>query len=297
MPEQSLITEPQRQPTGGALSLNTIGTMMSLAIEKGIDLKELVELHERLKRSAAEEAFNEAIQHFQAECPVIDHNETATVKSRKGDDASYSYTFASLPHIVKTIKPLLKECGLSYSFDSKVEKGLITVTCTIHHVMGHKRTSTFEAAASGAPGMSDIQKYASTITYGQRYALKLGLGLMTVDTDDDGRGSGDGSHENPEANEQAPRERPRAERNASLADKRKAAVAAVYDKWRTDPDHPDRKALVAKASKEERQAMFRNWARVVAQSETLDPWKPHEWTAAEDEAFKACELYFEAPPQ
>lgn len=294
MNNQSLITD-QPQPAG-ALSLNTIGTMMSLAIEKGIDLKELVELHERLKRSAAEEAFNEAIQRFQADCPVVDHDQAATVRSSKGEGSSYSYTFASLPHIVKTIKPLLKECGLSYSFDSKVEKGLITVTCTIHHVMGHKRTSTFEAAASGAPGMSDIQKYASTITYGQRYALKLGLGLMTVDTDDDGRGSGDGSHENPESDPKAPRERTRRERqgapdNAVLA--RKKLIEQVYQSWRTET--AERQEQVAKAHAEERKTMFRNWVRVKSGNETIDPAKPHEWTPGDDESFKHCELYFAEP--
>jgi hypothetical protein len=292
--EQSLIVNEQRPQTGGALSLDTIGTMMSLAIEKGIDLKELVELHERLKKSAAEEAFNEAIQRFQADCPVVDHDQQANVKSRKGDDASYSYTFASLPHIVKTIKPLLKECGLSYSFDSKVEKGMITVTCTIHHVLGHKRTSTFEAAASGAPGMSDIQRYASTITYGQRYALKLGLGLMTVDTDDDGRSSGDGSYENPGANPDAPRERTRRERQGPPAagsdvERRRLAIRSVFTRWMTEK--PD----LAKASVDEKKLQFRNWVRVVSNRETIDPAKPHEWTDADDEAFQACDLYFAEP--
>jgi hypothetical protein len=203
-----LITEPATPSQAGALSLNTLGTLMSQAIDKGIDLTELVNLHERLKKAHAEEQFNLAMQQFQSGLPEIGHDKLVNVKSRK-EDSSYSYTFATLPHIVKTIRPLLDACGLTVSFDTSVDKGLITVSCTVHHVLGHSRTSKFEAGASGAPGMSEIQKFASTTTYGQRYALKLALGLMTVDMDDDGRGAGPGAHPNPEHNPDAPKARPR----------------------------------------------------------------------------------------
>lgn len=287
MNEQLIVDQPERN--SGVLSLSTIGSMMSLAIEKGIDLKELVELHERLKKSAAEEAFNEAMQRFQSDVPVIEHNEQADVKTRDGGKG-YSYTFASLAHIAKTIKPMLKECGLSYSFDTKLEKGIISVACTIHHVLGHKRTSTFEAPASGAPGMSEIQKGASTVTYGQRYSLKLALGLMTVDMDDDGRGAGPGGHENPEADPSAPRERPRAQRQAAPPDavaQRKEALRRVYDAWAAaNPDNSDNgdgKAM----------DRFVAWVQFTSHRSSLNPRQPAKWTAEDDIAFQKCVLVFE----
>lgn len=285
MNEQLIIDQPPAR-NQGELTLTTIGSMMSLAIEKGIDLKELVELHERLKKSAAEEAFNEAMQRFQSEVPVVTHNELADVKGRDGKQG-YQYTFASLPHIAKTIKPMLKECGLSYSFDTKLEKGIISVTCTVHHVMGHKRTSTFEAPASGAPGMSEIQKGASTITYGQRYALKLALGLMTVDTDDDGRGAGPGGHENPEGNPNAPQAKPRGQRAQAKPDvvqQRKDALRTVYDAWAAaNPDNSDNgdgKAM----------DRFVAWVQFTSHRSSINPKKPSEWTAEDDAAFQKCVL-------
>lgn len=286
----SLIPEPA--VPSQALSLVNVGQLMAAAIDKGIDVRELVELHRQLKADAAEEAFNHAMQQFQRDCPIIDHNERADVESRRGG-TGYSYTFASLPHIVKTIKPTLEACGLTYSFDTKVDGGLITVTCTIHHVQGHSRTSKFEAAASGAPGMSEIQKFASTTTYGQRYALKLALGLMTVDMDDDGRGAPAAAHPNPSENESAPRAPSREQRkNPPKApdDPRLEGVRKLFRTWLADqkqnnpslPSDPD-----------ERMRAFANWCRVHSQVETFDPFKPDLWGPDEVEAFERCQRKFE----
>jgi hypothetical protein len=301
MNDQTLITSDDRGPSqAGALSLNTLGTLMSQAIDKGIDLTELVNLHERLKKAHAEEQFNLAMQQFQSGLPEIGHDKLVNVKSRK-EDSSYSYTFATLPHIVKTIRPLLDACGLTVSFDTSVDKGLITVSCTVHHVLGHSRTSKFEAGASGAPGMSEIQKFASTTTYGQRYALKLALGLMTVDMDDDGRGAGPGAHPNPEHNPDAPKARPRAERQAApkqapptddpVLAARLADVQRVYRLWIADAKTSDPTLL--KTMADERALRFRNWVRIVSKHETLDPTEAASWGPGEVEAWKSCSFYFE----
>lgn len=289
---QSLITPDDKpQPQGGALSLESFGSLMAMAVDKGIDLKELVELHERLKKSQAEEAFNRAIQEFQSRIGEVRHDKTA-------DAGTYKYTYASLPAVAATIKPLLAELGLSFSYDTEVENDMITVACTVHHVQGHSRTSKFKARASGTSKMSEIQRFASTTTYGQRYALKMALGLMTVDTDDDGRGARP-EHENPPENTSAPKERPRAQRQSAPKQEtvhpRLAKIQKVWGYWQNDKDHPERKGELAALSKPERAMRFRNWARVVSRSETLDPEKWAEWTEADDAAFEICELYFAQP--
>jgi hypothetical protein len=177
-----------RRPANGELAapmnLQTIGNLLTLAVEKGLSpeaLERLVNLQQRLMQQHAEAEFNAAIQSFQAQCPVITKNATA-------DAGKYKYNFADLPHIAQTIKPFLETNGLSYSFDSTLDTNRLRVTCTVHHVAGHSRTSTFEAQIDGPSAMSSLHKSASTLTYCRRYALTLALGLTTADTDDDGRG-------------------------------------------------------------------------------------------------------------
>jgi hypothetical protein len=179
-----LATRPARELAPAPVNLQTMAGLLTIAVEKGLSpeaMERLVNLQQRLMQQQAEEAFNLAIQRFQSACPVITKNATA-------DAGKYSYNFADLPHIAATIRPHLESAGLSYSFDSKLESDRLRVTCTVHHVAGHSRTSTFEAKIDGPSAMSQLHKSASTLTYCRRYALTLALGLTTADTDDDGRG-------------------------------------------------------------------------------------------------------------
>jgi hypothetical protein len=179
-----LATRPPRELAPAPVNLQTMAGLLTIAVEKGLSpeaMERLVNLQQRLMQQQAEEAFNIAIQRFQSACPVISKNSTA-------DAGKYTYTFADLPHIAATIRPHLEAAGLSYSFDSKLDTDRLRVTCTVHHVAGHSRTSTFEAKIDGPSAMSQLHKSASTLTYCRRYALTLALGLTTADTDDDGRG-------------------------------------------------------------------------------------------------------------
>jgi hypothetical protein len=179
-----LATRPARELAPAPVNLQTMAGLLTIAVEKGLSpeaMERLVALQQRLMQQQAEEAFNLAIQRFQSACPVITKNATA-------DAGKYRYNFADLPHIAATIRPHLDSAGLSYSFDSKLDTDRLRVTCTVHHVAGHSRTSTFEAKIDGPSAMSQLHKSASTLTYCRRYALTLALGLTTADTDDDGRG-------------------------------------------------------------------------------------------------------------
>lgn len=197
--EQAL-SVPQRQP------VPSIEAMLSLAIERGIDpaaMEKLVELHERVAARQAEIQFNESMSEFMARCPVILKNRTASDNGRK------MYDYATLPSIMAVVDPILHELGLSYTFDFDLTDDVMTTTCTIHHIAGHRRSSKFSCKLSGTKIMNSAQMAGSATTYGRRYSLQGALGLC-IDVDDDGRGAI--ASPAPSADPLAPRVGTRAER-------------------------------------------------------------------------------------
>jgi hypothetical protein len=231
-PTQALATRPGAIMEAPApLTLQTIGNLLTLAVEKGLSpeaLERLVALQERLMQQQAVAAFNEAVQQFQSQCPPIPHN-------RKADTGKYGYTFSDLPQIATVIQPLLDLHGLSYSFDSTLDTNRLRITCTVHHVAGHSRPATFEAQIDGPSAMSSLHKSASTLTYCRRYALTLALGLTTADTDDDGRGITNPSPQ-PSADPSSPRVAPRGERqqvpSTSAEVGMETKLNQLYQAWR-----------------------------------------------------------------
>lgn len=113
---------------------------------------------------------------FQASMPVI-HK----------DSSGYGYKYASLDTVVRTILPLLRECGLSYAQPVGGDGATISVTTIIMAQDGGTIESTISApiGAGKAAKMSDIQGAGSVITYLRRYSLSAILGLVT-DEDTDG---------------------------------------------------------------------------------------------------------------
>ncbi len=115
--------------------------------------------------------------------------------------------------------------------------------------------------------------------------------LFTQDLDDKPP-----AHDNPEPNETAPRAKPRSERKTEpevdpVLEARRVLIRSVFVKLLKE----EKFAHLADMKPADKQREYRNWVRVVSGHETIDPTKPHEWGAAEDEAFKACDLYFAEP--
>lgn len=146
-------------------------------------IERLVALHERMQQAAAFRAFNDAMAKFQAECPVITKTSRASFSTSKGTTAGYSY--AELDHIAETIRPCLARNGLAYSWDSKVDNGMLVCTCTVTHRDGHSRSGSFVAPIEGQSIMSSAQKAAATLTFARRYSLIQALGLTTGEQDTD----------------------------------------------------------------------------------------------------------------
>ena len=174
-------------PRDAGTSPTAITAMLTLAIEKGVDvaaLEKLVALHERVSDRAAAVEFAEAMSAFQNECPPI--SKTSEAKITSGSGGQYSYRYAELDEIARTVRPLCHKHGLSYSWDSLMEGEKLTCTCIVRHVNGHQITAHFTAPTESKAGMSSQQKHAAALTYARRQSLIQALGLTTCDPDMDG---------------------------------------------------------------------------------------------------------------
>ena len=178
------VARVEHNPPAALQEANTNGlTLIERIIDGGgsldIDIVErLVALQERQEERAAERAMIEALSAFQAECPLIPRGGLA-------DTGKYEYTFAEYDDIVRTIRPHLVAHGLSFTHDSAfVDGGQIEVTCTLRHVAGATRKSTFRGPADTSGGKNSIQAIGSGRSYGKRYTLTDVLGLATEDDTD-----------------------------------------------------------------------------------------------------------------
>src|SRR5262245_17228554 len=162
--------------------------LLHLAVEKGTpvaELKELVELHERMERRQAEKAFASAMTAFQRKCPQIKRSSEAEVTTKSG--GKFKYTYAELDEIVRTVGAALAEEGLSYTWDTVADKSLLTCTCIVRHVEGHSVSTKFTLPTdASSPGMNSQQAMGAALTYARRQSLVAALGLTMTDEDNDG---------------------------------------------------------------------------------------------------------------
>jgi hypothetical protein len=161
--------------------------LMGEALKSGPDgaatLERLVALQERMLDRDATAQFSDALNRFQSVCPAIDQD-------KKAKAGAYSYGYASFEHISREILPFLKECGLSYTFNSALDGNLLTLTCRLRHVGGHCEDTSFTVKVDDSARMNDAQKLGSARSYAKRYALVDALGIRIGELDDDGKTGG-----------------------------------------------------------------------------------------------------------
>jgi len=155
--------------------------LIALAIEKNVSvdtLERLLAMRRELKAEYAKAQFDTAMASFQARCPIIEKNETA-------GSGNFTYSYASLDHIVRLIKELLAENGFSYTFDTKKTDKSLTTYCKVKHKDGHMEVSTFEITIDTTAKMNISQKDGAANTYGKRYAFCNAFGILSGDEDTD----------------------------------------------------------------------------------------------------------------
>ena len=101
------------------------------------------------------------------------------------------YKFEDLATIAAAVDPILAKHGLGYRYSAKTGDMNVTVTCILFHRLGHSEDATLTAGLDNSGSKNPIQSLGSSITYLQRYTLKLALGLSAA-KDDDGHAAGNG---------------------------------------------------------------------------------------------------------
>lgn len=177
---------PARQ---GASTADEPMSLVRMALEKGLDpesLKKLVDLQTQITDRNARMGYFDALATFQETVPHI--QKSKTVNYAAGNGARVQYNYAPLEEITRTIRPVLKANGLSYSWDvESTDGGVMVVAAVLRHVDGHEERSTFPVPVDTRAKMSAAQAHGAALTYGKRQALVAVLGLTTTDDDVDGR--------------------------------------------------------------------------------------------------------------
>jgi hypothetical protein len=191
-PEQKVARVPKNIPTLTEREPGEVGSinaLLNLALDKGASvetLDKLLTLHQRVAAIEAAKEFAGALSRFQSSCPPISKSSTAKIVTKGG--GSYSYKYAELDEIARTINPRLAAEGLSYSWDSVVAEKHITIVCTLRHINGHSVTASIVLPIDNPSAMNDQQKVKAALTFGQRCSLISVTGITTGDPDHDGAG-------------------------------------------------------------------------------------------------------------
>jgi hypothetical protein len=137
----------------------------------------------KMKTSEKIDEIATALSSFQSNVPTIQKNKTA------GSNA-YSYKYADIADVLKSIRESLSINGLSVSQSAEsssesinnVIHEYVTVTTMIMHNSGQWLKSSLRGSVNANQGrMSNMQSIGSITTYLRRYSLASMLGLATDD--------------------------------------------------------------------------------------------------------------------
>lgn len=185
---QAFAPEPVEVVKGsGAMLGDSPLALLSRAVERGTPveaIEKLVQLVREEQDRAAAREFAEALARFQSTCPPIPKTSTASIVS-EAKGTKFSYSYAELDTIARTVAPHLHPLGFSYSWDSEVGEATVTAIATLRHRNGHSISARFSAPVDSAARMNVSQRHAAALTYAKRQALVQVLGITTADPDDD----------------------------------------------------------------------------------------------------------------
>lgn len=140
-----------------------------------------------------------ALAQIQATMPVVRKGETAEVPTKSG--GKYSYTYADLADVARTVYPILGDVGLAFiAMPTFREDGKYVLVGELAHESGDSRKGEFML-----PDRGTAQEVGSAISYGRRYLLGCLTGIVTGDQDDDGAAAS----KRPMRGEQKPKAEPK----------------------------------------------------------------------------------------
>lgn len=175
--------------------------LLRVAVEKNYPLdmlQKLMDLQDRWEANQAKKAYSVAMARFK-------ESHIKVVKSARVSQGPLSgQKYAKLHDFVNASSEPLSGAGLSTSWKiTRDEPAWIEVACIVRHVDGHEEERRMGGAPDVGGSKNAIQARASTVSYLEKYTLKMALGLAEEDDDDDGAGGAP-----PGQTQQQPRQEP-----------------------------------------------------------------------------------------
>lgn len=121
-----------------------------------------------------------ALAAFQSKVKTPKKTKTANVRSKKGEESSFSYQYADLADVLEAINAAGPSCGLSYSqILTPNQDGKLCIITVMMHTSGQWLQSEYRL-----PPASDNRDMGGNITYGRRYTIAPLFGLASDDDTD-----------------------------------------------------------------------------------------------------------------
>ncbi len=176
----TLVEEPSVPSVVDAQALIARAIDKNLPIES---MERLLAMRRELRAEWARDQFFTALTGFQKECPIVGKDHVAKIKSKKGEDSSFSYSYAPLETIIQIVQPVLERWGFSWTVKPKQTDGHVKASCCAHHKDGHEEITEFEVPLDPDSYMSNPQKAAAALTFARRYAFINAFGIVTKGED------------------------------------------------------------------------------------------------------------------
>lgn len=164
----------------------THSDLLVMLIERSAPIEAIeryMDLADRNARTIARQEYNEALANFRGKRIRVMRSREVNAGPLKGT------AYAVLSDFVNATAPELAEFGLSAAWRiTKEEKDWIEVGCIVRHRGGHEETTTMGGPPDVGGAKNAIQARASTVSYLEKYTLKMALGLAEENDDDDGNG-------------------------------------------------------------------------------------------------------------
>jgi hypothetical protein len=170
--------------------------MISLAVEKGMDLdkiSKMMELQERWETNQARKEYSLAMVRVQKKMPMV---------TKKERNAQTNSKYAAYDEIIKVCQPIYTEEGFSVTFyqgcgtpEDPLPEGYIRVSADIMHDSGHTRNVHVDipvetTGPKGGAVMTKVHATGSAFSYGKSYLIRLIFNIPTGDDDDGNRAGG-----------------------------------------------------------------------------------------------------------
>lgn len=166
-------------PESGPLALIDKAVGLGLGADA---IAKLWEIQKDIEDRNARQEFIKAMNLFKRNPPKIDKNKRVKIRE------NFSYDHATLDHACELIIPALAAVAISHRWETSQSDGVITVSCTLTHELGHSERTTLQGLPEDSGSKNKIQAVGSTVSYLERYTLLAAVGLATEGQDDDGKG-------------------------------------------------------------------------------------------------------------